>query len=95
MSNSNIYNVIGVMSGTSIDGLDISLIQTDGKKYVNILFEKKSQTTYVLRAHCSIALFTSKLSLVYTPRPYFRAEDNEPSPYKPTPGLFLPKKCRT
>ena len=30
MSNSKIYNVIGIMSGTSMDGVDFSFIQTDG-----------------------------------------------------------------
>ena len=40
MSNSNIYSVIGIMSGTSMDGIDFSLIKTDGKNYTQIIFEK-------------------------------------------------------
>ena len=38
MSNSKIYNVIGIMSGTSMDGIDLSLIKTDGKNYNQIIF---------------------------------------------------------
>ena len=34
------YNVIGLMSGTSIDGLDCSYITTDGENLVSIKFEK-------------------------------------------------------
>ena len=40
MINSKIYNVIGVMSGTSMDGIDISLIKTDGINYNKIIYEK-------------------------------------------------------
>tara|TARA_Y100000590_G_scaffold182080_1_gene207510 strand:+ start:2693 stop:3814 length:1122 start_codon:yes stop_codon:yes gene_type:complete len=40
MSTLKIYNVIGIMTGTSMDGLDLSLIETDGKKFSKILFEK-------------------------------------------------------
>ena len=40
MNNSKIYNVIGIMSGTSMDGVDISLIKTDGKNYTQIIFEE-------------------------------------------------------
>ena len=40
MSYSKKYNVIGIMSGTSMDGVDLSLIKTDGEKYSKIIFEK-------------------------------------------------------
>ncbi len=34
------FNVLGIMSGTSIDGIDISLIKTNGTNYVKIIKEK-------------------------------------------------------
>ena len=39
MSNQKKYLVIGIMSGTSMDGLDLSLIKTDGVNYLKILDE--------------------------------------------------------
>ena len=40
MINPYIYTVIGVMSGTSMDGVDFSLIKTDGLNYIEIILEK-------------------------------------------------------
>ena len=34
------YKIIGIMSGTSMDGLDFSFIETDGEKNISIIFEK-------------------------------------------------------
>ena len=35
-----VYNILGVMSGTSMDGIDLSLIKTNGTNYVKVLNEK-------------------------------------------------------
>ncbi len=35
-----VYKILGVMSGTSMDGIDISLIQTNGTNYVKFINEK-------------------------------------------------------
>ena len=34
------YKIIGIMSGTSMDGLDFSFIETDGEKNISIICEK-------------------------------------------------------
>ena len=39
MSNKKFYTTIGIMTGTSMDGLDLSLVKTDGLKYCKILKE--------------------------------------------------------
>ena len=31
-----IYTALGLMSGTSLDGVDFSIIQTDGKEYLSL-----------------------------------------------------------
>ncbi len=40
MKKKKIFNVIGIMTGTSMDGIDISYIKTDGINKVKILKEK-------------------------------------------------------
>ena len=40
MKKKKIYNVIGVMTGTSMDGIDISFCSTDGISKIKILHEK-------------------------------------------------------
>ena len=39
MSTLNTFKVIGIMSGTSIDGVDLSYIESNGSNYVSIIFE--------------------------------------------------------
>ena len=45
MSNLNNLKVIGIMTGTSMDGLDLSLIETNGVGYVKVLNEKSYEYT--------------------------------------------------
>ena len=39
------YNVIGIMSGTSMDGLDFSYIKTNGTNFVKIIKESTFEFT--------------------------------------------------
>ena len=39
-----IYTALGLMSGTSLDGIDASIIRSDGEKFINI--EKNEYYTY-------------------------------------------------
>ena len=43
MKKKKIFNIIGIMTGTSMDGIDISYISTDGINKVRILKEKSYQ----------------------------------------------------
>ena len=43
MKKRKIYKVIGIMTGTSMDGIDLSFINTEGKEYIKINNEKNYQ----------------------------------------------------
>ena len=42
MKKKKIFNVIGIMTGTSMDGIDISYISTDGVNRIKVLREKNT-----------------------------------------------------
>ena len=44
-----VYNVLGVMSGTSMDGIDMSLIKTNGTNYVKVINEKSYDYSLTLQ----------------------------------------------
>ena len=46
MKKKKIFNIIGIMTGTSMDGIDISYISTDGINKVKILKEKSYQYSF-------------------------------------------------
>ena len=46
MKKKKIFNVIGIMTGTSMDGIDISYISTDGVNKIKILKEKSYQYSF-------------------------------------------------
>ncbi len=52
MKKKNIFNIIGIMTGTSMDGIDISYISTDGVNKIKIIKEKSYQ--YLLNEQIKI-----------------------------------------
>ena len=49
MKKTKIYLALGIMTGTSMDGIDLSLINTDGKSYVRVINEKNYQYSHKLQ----------------------------------------------
>ena len=47
MKQKKLLNVIGVMTGTSMDGIDISYVSTDGIKKIRIYNEKRDRKSVV------------------------------------------------
>ena len=43
-----VYVILGVMSGTSMDGIDMSLIKTNGTNYVRIINEKSYDYSLII-----------------------------------------------
>ena len=75
MKNSNKYNVLGVMTGTSMDGIDLSLIKTDGINYVKII--KEENYNYSLKKQMILKEIVNnkpiKISEIYK---YFKFYEN-------------------
>ena len=46
-----IYTVLGTMSGTSMDGVDVSIIQSDGENKYNVIKDKYFEYSQVIYKH--------------------------------------------
>ena len=59
------YKVIGIMSGTSMDGIDISLIETDGNEKVFVITEKSYEysNNYKNKLKNLAKLYYSKINI--------------------------------
>ena len=44
--NKNLYS-LGLMSGTSLDGVDASIIQSDGEEHIKVIFDNILYTKYL------------------------------------------------
>ena len=63
MSKNSKLNVLGVMTGTSMDGVDISLIKTNGTDFVKIKCEKSYKFDQNYQKTPSPYLMTENLAL--------------------------------
>lgn len=59
----NVYTSLGLMSGTSVDGMDAAIIETDGKSHVKVLAHKSAPYPKDLREQLLGALGAS----IYSP----------------------------
>ena len=59
---------IGIMNGTSVDGIDISLIQSDGKNFIKPLFNKTYNYTKIFKNN--IKNFLDQFNLEKVPELY-------------------------
>ena len=76
MKDLNKYFVLGVMTGTSMDGIDLSLIKTDGINYVKII--KEENYNYSLKQQINLKNIVknkpNKISKIYE---YFHLYENQ------------------
>ena len=85
MKDLNKYLVLGVMTGTSMDGIDLSLIKTDGINYVKII--KEENYSYSLKKQIKLKKIVenkpNNISKIYE---YFQLYEQHRS--IPEPCLF-------
>ena len=55
MSENKVYTAMGLMSGTSLDGIDVALVSTDGKDYTELLGFETFPYTYAQREVIKVA----------------------------------------
>ena len=76
MKDLNKYFVLGVMTGTSMDGIDLSLIKTDGINYVKII--KEENYSYSLKKQIKLKKIVenkpNNISKIYE---YFQLYENQ------------------